>query len=460
MEPVTVKTICETIRGKLLQGRAETLVEGIATDSRTLKPGELFFALKGERLDGHTFLKEAFSRGAVGAVVSRKEEVLPKDKEKVLILVPDTLGALHTFAGAYRQKFSLLVVAVTGSSGKTTTKDLIAAALKAYGLVLKTPGNFNNEIGLPLTLLACQGSHRVAVLEMGMRGEGEIRALCRLAQPRYGVITNIGTAHYARLGSQEAIARAKGELLTALPPTGAAFLNGDDPWCRKLALSCPAPVFFYGLCPPQEVLGFNLRPEGRKGTYFVVEARGERGDFFIPLLGTANVRNALAAIAVGLELGLSLAEMAADLREPELSGGRLEMVPGINRSLLIDATYNANPEAVCASLEVLALVREKRAIAVLGEMQELGAQSLAAAREVGKEVVARAVDFLVTVGQGAKPIAEEAAAAGMPEANIFKFTTNRETQDFLSSFLRPGDVVLIKGSRGLHLEEISNALRA
>ncbi|MDN5346810.1 MAG: UDP-N-acetylmuramoyl-tripeptide--D-alanyl-D-alanine ligase [Clostridia bacterium] len=455
MLPLTVEDVCCGTRGRLLSGDGSLKIQGISTDTRTLKPGEVFFALKGPRFDGHDFLEIAAARGAAAAVISRRPEGAAPP---ALVLVPDTLQALQSLAAWYRGRFNLPVIGVTGSSGKTTTKDLIAAVLGRFGPVLKTPGNFNNEIGLPLTLLQLDKGYRVAVLEMAMRAPGEIAALCRLARPDIGVITNIGAAHLGRLGSKEAIARAKGELLAALPRTGLAVLNADDAWCRRLALSSPARVIFYGFSPEAEVRVRDVAASAGRDSKFGLEVGGRLWEVALPMPGRHNVLNAAAALAVAWGLGLDLDEAIPGLKEWPAEDLRQNFIAGPNGSLIFNDAYNANPDSMLAALRVLSELQGERRLAVLGDMLELGPEAARLHFEVGEAAAGLGLAYLITVGSLARELASGARAGGMPAERIACFDDHREAAARLRELLRPGDVVLVKGSRGMAMEKVLTAL--
>lgn len=432
-----------------MSGRGEQVITGVSTDSRTIQPGELFFALEGERFDGHDFVTAVWEKNAGGAVVARE---VPSVGDRVLIRVADTLRALQDWAAAYRRSFDLPVIGVTGSAGKTTTKDMVAAVCGVLGDVLKNQGNFNNEIGLPLTLLGLARHHRAAVLEMGMRGPGEIADLCCIARPQIGVITVIGPAHLERLGSVANIAQAKGELLESLPADGWAVLNSDDPWAGFLADRTRARRLFYGFQPGAQVRAVECRAAEERGMTFRVEATGEAEKFFIPWPGRHHVSDALAAIAVGWVLGLHLADMAPRLRDVSLSAMRGQELAGINGSLLINDTYNANPPAVQAALEALAAAWGRRKIAVLGDMLELGEAAPAAHQEAGHLASRLGIDVLVAVGELARHTAIGARKSWPRPAEVQWFATPADALPWLREQLRPGDVALFKASRAVRLE--------
>lgn len=455
MEPVSMAQAAAAMNGCLLQGSPEAEVSGISIDSRTAMPGQLFFALPGSRTDGHLHVGEAMDRGAA-AVISAQ---LPAAVDRPLIMVADTLQALQDLAGHYRRLFSAPVVAVTGSTGKTTTKDLIAGVLGTGFRVLKTEGNQNNEIGLPLTLLRLDRGCGAVVLELAMRGRGEIAALCRLSRPDIGVITNIGKTHMERLGSQREIAAAKGELLEALPPGGCAVLNGEDPWQRRLARRCKCEVIFYGRAGRYTVNARQITVQGLRGVEFLLHTPQGEAPVRLPLPGRHNVSNALAAAAVGHRLGLLPEQIAGGLEAASLTGMRLEIRQGIRGSTVIDDTYNASPASVRAALQLLAEAPGRgRAIVVLGDMYELGAGAAAEHRSVGEYAAELNLDHLSTVGELAREIALGARAAGLPGQRISVFADKPEAIAFMRDYVRSGDVILIKGSRGARMEEIVASL--
>ncbi|NLL19043.1 MAG: UDP-N-acetylmuramoyl-tripeptide--D-alanyl-D-alanine ligase [Clostridia bacterium] len=456
---MNLNTLSEALAEKQLFGNGQREITGYSIDSRTIEAGHLFFALPGEQVDGHRFVGEALAKGASGAVVSRLPQGLdPYLARAGLIVVPGVLQALQQLATAMRLKAGIPVVAVTGSNGKTTTKDLIAAVLGSQYSTLKTEGNFNNELGLPLTLLSLKESHRIAVLEMGMRGLGQIRELCRIARPDYGVITNIGTAHYELLGSQENIAKAKGELPHSLPDKGTAILNRDDPWCFRLGVELKQKrpdlsIIYYGFHQSAWVRATGLE-HLNTGVGFQVVWEGKSYQAYLPLPGAHNVQNALAAIAVGLINDISLKTCIDGLARVVVSEKRLAQVAGMNGSTIIDDTYNANPGSVVASLEVLASAAGKRKIAVLGTQRELGALAEKGHRNVGAKVADLEIDLLLTVGVEAQWMADEALRQGMEAKQVYSLNNNQEAIQMLQQLLRPGDVVLVKGSRALAMEEI------
>ncbi|KYH32596.1 UDP-N-acetylmuramoyl-tripeptide--D-alanyl-D-alanine ligase [Neomoorella mulderi] len=447
--------ICAAVQGRLVGGEGTTPVRGVSTDSRSIKPGMLFIALKGERFDGHDFIGMALAGGAAAAIGEHfpPEIVAGRQPEQALIQVDDTLLALQRLAAYHRQKnFTGPLIAVTGSSGKTTTKNLVAAVLSTGMKVLKTPGNFNNEIGLPLTLLGLSPEHEAAVVEMAMRGPGEITALCAIARPTMGIITNIGTAHLERLGSVANIAAAKGELLASLPPGGVAILNGDDEWCRKLAATCPCRVIFYGIKSEADVMARDITALGAQGTTFTAVFPEAEVRLQIPVPGLHNVYDTLAALAAGYTLSLAPGTMTAGLKNWPAENLRQELRPGPGGCLVFNDAYNANPESMQAALQVLATLPGRK-VAVLGDMRELGPAAPALHREIGRFAAGTGLFRLVTVGELAREIAAGAIAAGMPPGQVFSCASHREAAGHLRD-LGAGDVVLFKGSRLAGMEQV------
>ncbi|MBO8168064.1 MAG: UDP-N-acetylmuramoyl-tripeptide--D-alanyl-D-alanine ligase [Thermoanaerobacteraceae bacterium] len=444
--------IARYVNGRLY-GKEDVHVGGISIDTRTLNAGDLFFALRGER-DGHDFLSNAYEKGASGAVVSRLHQDLPLPQ----IVVADTLAALQILAKKHRLKFNIPVVAITGSNGKTTTKDMVAAVLSTQYQTLKNYGNFNNEIGLPLTLLKLNHSHQAVVVEMAMRGRGQIAQLVEIARPDFGIITNIGSTHIELLGSIKNIAEAKGELLEGLPYTGVAILNGDDSWCRRLGKKFTGETIYYGLEAGNDVRAVNIEQKGWE-THFTVHGLGDNSlRYELPLPGLHNVQNALAALTVGYRLGISPVLLRQGLQNVSLSAMRLEVGTGINGSRIINDAYNANPASMAASLQILKEIAAGRAIAVLGDMFELGDYAEQGHREIGRKVADLGVDYLVTVGDLASLIGKEAVVRGMADWRVWHYENMEEAAKALKELLRENDTVLIKGSRGMEMEKIADRL--
>jgi UDP-N-acetylmuramoyl-tripeptide--D-alanyl-D-alanine ligase len=426
-------------------------VTGYSIDSRTVGAGELFFAVRGERLDGHDFVADALARGAVGAVVSRARVAsLPDDVLAApLLIAQDPLIALQTLATHVRRRWGRTVVAITGSAGKTTTKEAVAAALGAKFNVLKSHGNLNNNFGLPLQLLRLTQQHEIAVVEMGMNHLGEIAALARIAAPDWGVVTNVGNAHIENFSDGQAgIARAKFELVAALPPNGVAFLNCVDPYVSQFGRDFPGRVVYFGEgpCANPQILSAT---ENLAGLHVQFRAGERQGHFTLQLLGAHNASNAIAGLAVALEAGVDL-DAAVTALESLTAGDNRGQVIELGGAVLLNDSYNSNPEALRSMMRTLAArPAVARRILVAGEMLELGEHSAALHAECGRDAAHVGVDLVAAVGGMAKHLATAACAAGV--AAVF-LPDALAAGNWLTNNLRPGDVVLVKGSRGVHLE--------
>jgi UDP-N-acetylmuramoyl-tripeptide--D-alanyl-D-alanine ligase len=447
------------------------IITDVVLDSRLAIPGALFVALPGERVDGHQFVSVAFGKGAIAALVQREmgddyqfldlrepitAEQVAALQVPVCLRVDDTLKAMQTLAAWWRKRLAVRVIGVTGSVGKTTTKELIAAVLSTRYRTFKSEGNYNNEIGLPLMLLKLTEAHERAVLEMGFYTLGEINFLCQLAQPHVGVVNNVYAVHLERAGSMEAIAQGKGELVEALPPAphGVAVLNADDALVLGMRSRTRARVFTYGLDPAADVWADQIESLGLSGIHFRLHHRHETLHVKVPLLGQHSVHTALRAAAVGLLEGLTWQEIIGGLQQAAMGATQLRLmaVKGPGGALILDDTYNASPESVIAALNLLQDL-EGRRIAVLGDMLELGAQEVIGHRLVGLR--AREVaQVLVTVGPRATLIAEAARAAGMKPETVVELRTTEEAINYLRGRIGEGDVILLKGSRGMRLDKI------
>ena len=455
----------------ILTGAAGIPVSGCVLDSRKARGGEMFFALPGEHADGFDFIENAWKNGAALAIAAEsrfaQSERKPLPPEgKALLLVASVENALQKLAGAWRGEIGAKVIGVTGSNGKTTTKDMTAAVLAQSYRVYRSEENHNNELGLPLTILNAPAQTEVLVLEMGMRGLGQIAALCETARPDVGIITNIGTAHLELLLTQERIAQAKWELIESLPADGTGIINGEDCFSAGKAKQDSGRSFcFYGLegkYERPELRGWNLRPWGSFGTEFEVSRGEESAVANLPLPGEHNVLNALAALAAGRVLGVSLEEGCRGLSALELSKMRLEVRKGLMDSTLINDVYNANPASVRASLRVLKeRAGKNKTAAVLGDMYELGDSRETEHIQLGAFLAGLEIDYLITVGELAEKIAWGARKAGYPETLLVVTGSLEEAalraREFLTA-CAPGTWVLLKGSRGMKMEEITTRL--
>ena len=444
----------------------ETLFRSVVIDSRQAAPGALFFALPGTTTDGHRFIAQAAANGATFAVVgndwiaaSANDAANPPPLS--VIAVPDTLAALHDLAAYWRGIYDIPVIGVTGSVGKTGTKELIATVLAARYRVLKTPGNLNAITSMPLALLDLTPDIEVAVLEMALYDPGDIATMARIARPHIGVVTNVGMSHVERLGSQEAIARNKGDLVAALPEDGVAVLNGDDPLVRAMRERARARVVTYGVDEGNDIRATDVESSGLAGIGFRLWLPGSGpARVRLPLLGRHSVHTALAATAVARAMGLALEEILTGL-EGEQTQLRLYTVPGPHGSTLIDDTYNSSPHSSLAALNLLADLDAARRVAVFADMLELGAYEVEGHTLVGERAAA-VLDRLYTYGRRARVIANAAIGAGMPPERVAAFSPDGrdELVARLRAELRGGDVVLIKGSRGMRMEDLVAALRA
>lgn len=448
--------IAEACEGKMLQGNPDQRITGFAIDSRELKPGELFVPFRGEKTDGHLYIQDAISHGASGSLLEKGSGYLPPVGDDVLLIeVEDSLSALQQIATWYRKQFASTVIGITGSSGKTTTKDYTAGVLASRFNVLKTEGNLNNEIGLPLTLLKMETNHQVAVLEMGMSAPGEIYRLCEIANPSIGVITNIGEAHIELLGSLDAIEKAKGELLDYLGSGGVAVLNGDDPRLLKLGERYPGKVYYYGF-NQGDIKGLELSQRGEMSFFRVRFPDKSEGWCKAPLPGRESVSDALAALTVGYILGLSLPEMQKGLESSQTSAGRLQVYNNSDGLVVIDDSYNANPSSVKAAIDVLFELGGRNTVAVLGDMLELGFASREAHQEIGRYLAESGVTYFIALGEQMQIAASEALAAGM---TVYAYQTHEDALCRLSKLpLDRGWHILIKGSRGMHMDQIVASL--
>ena len=438
---------------------APTLIfESVSTSSNQIAPGALFVALRGERHDGHSFVGEALQRGALGAIV---EYVPAGVSPQHLVLVSDTLHALGDLAAWTRAQQSMKVVAITGSVGKTTTKEMIAAICEAAAPagarppVLRTEGNFNNLIGLPLTLLRARGDEAVAVLEMGMNRPGEIARLTEIARPDYAVITNVGPAHIERLGSIAGVAAAKGELFAGLSPSAVIAVNADDEWIGRLAMPFAGRKVFFG--QGGEVQARSVADFGSDGVAFDLVVNDRVVKTRLPLIGLHNVSNALAAAAIGHAMDIDIDVIARGLGRTMAVAGRMQIIRLRNGVTLIDDAYNANPSSVEAAL--MALRRfSGRPVVVLGEMWELGDEARRAHHTVGERAAALGVQQLFLLGARAAEMAAGARCGGMPAEAIHVCGSHAEVAEAVVARWQPGDTVLVKGSHGMRMEEVVRLL--
>jgi UDP-N-acetylmuramoyl-tripeptide--D-alanyl-D-alanine ligase len=446
--------------GELLAGDADARFEGVSIDTRSLEPGQLFVAIAGPNHDGHSYLEAAAAAGARGLMVERgraSPESLPNPL--AIVSVDDTTRALGALAAGHRSQFDGPLVAITGSNGKTTTKEMCAAILQIGAPTLKNRGNLNNQFGLPLTLLARKAKHRRVVVELGMNHRGEIAELARIARPGVGVVTNVGSAHVEFLGSREAIAEEKGDLLAALPPDGVAVVNADDDWADALAARSPARVVRFGLSNRAEVRAADVRAQDGS-VAFTLEAPEGRTGVEVAGLGDTAVINALCAAAAALAADAELMEVREGLATFRPVGGRLERRELPGGIVLIDDSYNANPQSMEVALRLLAGCGGGRRLAVLGDMGELGGEADKAHRETGRLAASLGIDLLVAVGERAELVAAGAREAGMSAERISVAGSSDEAGAPVRELARRGDCVLVKGSRAMQMERVSRHLEA
>ena len=453
--------------------QAATLITEAVIDSRQTIPGFIFVAIPGEKVDGHDFVEQAFRRGASFALIQREVDASFRTLDlraisstesyqgvdfsiPLCLRVDNTVAVLQQVARFWRRKLDLRVIGITGSVGKSTTKEMVAEVLSTRYHTLKSPGNLNNEIGLPLTMLRLSPGYQHAVLEMGFYVPGEIAFLCDIAQPQVGVVTNVGTVHAERAGSQEAIARGKAELVQALHPApdGVAILNFDDPWVRQMEEKTKARVFFYGLSPEAHLWADQVEGLGLDGIRFRMHYQGESLTVKIPLIGRHSVHTALRASAVGLAEGMNWQEIIEGLSQGHMQL-RLAAVRSENGALLLDDSYNASPESMLAALNLLDEL-DGRKVAVLGDMLELGPYERGGHEMVGLRA-AQVADVLLTLGERAHIIAEAARRTGKNK-NIVEFDEAEPLIEWLAGNLTQKDVVLIKGSHGLRMDRITSSL--
>jgi UDP-N-acetylmuramoyl-tripeptide--D-alanyl-D-alanine ligase len=456
MEFRSLKYVAEACSGDLLKGSPEAMVSRVGTDSRRAAAGELFFALAGERFDGHDFLAEVAHKGVVAVVADRKR--VPENLSCGVIGVDNPRQALGGLAERYRADFNLPVIAVAGSNGKTTTKELIAAVLRQKLNTLWSEASFNNDIGVPVTLLRLESKHEAAVLEVGTNHPGELAPLLRMVQPRFGVITNIGREHLEFFGDLAGVAEEEGRLAELLPPTGKLFLNGDDEWSGRLAERARAKVVRVGLEESNDWRGSRLEMDA-SGSRFWVDAPhpGFTGEYRINLLGNHQVVNGLFALALGAELGLSRVNIQQGLTECKPSKMRLQTWIW-NEVCVLDDAYNANADSMLAALRTLRQMPcMGRRVAVLGDMAELGEQSQSAHEEVGRRSAELGVDQLFAVGKMAAVMASAARAAGLK--SVREFADPMAASDAVKRYLKAGDVMLLKASRATQLEKLAEALK-
>lgn len=460
MNKLTVKDIIKACNAKLLCGDGDTEISSFSKDTRTIKPEDIYVGIKGENFDGNKFCKQALDLGAIGCITDGDvdESILQEYKSKIIIQVEDSVCALQNLANYRRRQYNIPVVAVTGSVGKTSTKDIIASVVSKKYEVLKTQGNLNNQIGLPLTLLNLK-DHTAVVVELGMEHAGEIRNLSKTAEPTLAVITNIGTSHIGNLGSRENILKAKLEILEGLSPNGKLIINNDNDLLHK----------YYEENKSDKIITFgideksSLSPEdivyNKDDSSFKVKINNETFDIKVPVSGKPFVYNSLAAILIGLQLNIPILDIIDGIQGFELTKNRMEIHHTKNNVTIINDTYNASYDSMKAGLEYLGKHVNQRKIAVLGDMLALGDFSKKLHEDVATEVVKNDIDILITVGKEANHIYKKALELGFDANNAFWFDNNLSAITKIKSILTPNDVVFLKASHGMNFIEIVNNIK-
>ena len=452
----TLTQVMQATNAVLKKITSASIFGGVTTDTRKVEEGMLFVALKGEKFDGHDFIAEAAKKGAIGAIVNKDYDVSRlEDVEIDILAVNDTLKAYQDLAKLWRSKFSIPVIGITGSNGKTTTKDLTAAVLSGKWNVLKTQANFNNEIGLPMTLLQLNKSYDVAVVEMGMRGLGQIKLLTDIAKPTIGVITNVGETHMELLGSIENIAKAKSEMAQAIEIDGEVVLNADDEHVAKMHEVTKARPIYFGINHAADVKAFNVKTVGEGKTEFDAFIGENMAHFTLNMLGIHNVYNCLAALAVGYACGLTIEEMQKGLASFKPTAMRFEYKKVGDFNVINDA-YNASPMSTKAALSNLAKVTDGRKILVMGDMFELGSVEVKAHEDIAVQAKEAGVSIIVTRGTLTQNTARKAREIGIPE--VYECANHEEAVATLKKVLQKDDTVLFKGSHGMHMEKIIELL--
>lgn len=452
MKNMTLANIAQACGGVLWGGEGnQTEASCVVIDSRKVEAGGIFIATKGERVDGHDFILQVAKRGALGVVCEKK----PENCDIPYILVEDSFLALKKIAEYYRQQLSVKVVGITGSVGKTSTKEFIAGVISRKYSVLKTQGNFNNEVGLPLTVLSIREEHQVAVLEMGISDFGEMHRLSKIARPDICVITNIGQCHLENLGSREGILKAKSEIFDFMNPEGDIFVNGDDDMLVGAKLKTAKKPVHFGMDPLNEVYASDVMNKGLLGSSAVIHMGNYVFPVEIPLPGGHMVYNALAAAAVGNCLGLTKEEIKSGIAAVEAVGGRSHVIALPSRTI-IDDCYNANPVSMKAAIDLLTMALGRK-VAILGDMFELGANEKELHGEIGAYAAEKKVDVLICVGSLSKNMYD--AACKVTTGEVFYFETRDEMMDMIWGLLKPGDNILVKASHGMHFEKVVETLQ-
>ena len=455
MIEMKVEECLRAIGGKNSSGVGDEFFRGVSIDSRTLKKGELFVCIQGDRFDGHNFIKEAQDKQAAAIVLSEESEMgRVRGKTPVVIRVKNTLKALQELALFYRKKMPVKVIGITGTNGKSTTKEMTAAITEKKFKTIKTKGNLNNHIGLPLNIFDLSKTDEIAVMEMGMSAAGEIKRLAEIAKPEIGVVTNISEGHLVHLKTLKKVQAAKGELFDSLSEKETAIVNADDPLVLELAKSVRAKVITYGIYKGADIKAENICPMDREGFKLSVNFSGKNIPMCIPFLGECNIYNALAAIATSWSLGIAPDDIKQGLMAAKLLANRFEVSEHRGVTIINDS-YNANPRSMKEALKILAKYKCKgRRFFIVGEMLELGDLSKPAHKALGVDVAKYSIDYLVTVGDFSSHVAKSAVASGMNKKNTAIASGHECAVAFIKKHSRSGDCLLVKGSRGSKMEEV------
>lgn len=457
MKDIFVKDIIRECNGKLICGDLNTICEDYCRDSRIVKPGDVYLGIKGENFNGSDFYIEALKNGAIGCILQDTaitDEEKEKYRDKFIIIVNNVVEAIQKLAAYKRSLYNMPVIGVTGSVGKTSTKDIIASIMSRKYKTLKTEGNYNNEIGLPLTVLKLK-DHEAMVLEMGMSSLGEISLLTKIAKPTTAVITIIGSSHIGELGSRENILKAKLEILEGLDSKGSLIINNDNDllhsWNESNTDSHKH--ITYGIENKSELMAQNIKVE-KESSSFEIIYKHKTYNVIVPVGGQHFIYNSLCAICVGLEYGIDIEEIIKGISKFELTKRRMEIIKNSNDITIINDSYNASYESMKVAIEYLSKVEANKKIAVLGDVLELGEFSKLMHEKIGEEVVKNNIDILVTVGEEAKNTSNKALELGMNKERIYHFNNNDEASDLVKQMAKPGDMVLVKASNGMHFDEI------
>lgn len=462
---LSLEELTKVIKGKIISGNPGSIIRSISIDSRTLNKGDFFIPLHGEKCDGHQFIEEALSKGAIGCLTSMGENKFNFKREiylnKIIILVENTQEALEEMAKYVRKISGYEVVAITGSIGKTVTREIIRSVLKQKFKVGCAPENYNNEIGVPLTILSYNDDIQILILELAMRGLNQIARLTKICKPKIGIMTLINNTHIELLGSVENIVKAKSELIKAIPEDGVTILCRDDKWYTLFSSISNSKVVNYGLGNDSQVSAKDIILDEMAKPRFKLCFKNKQVDISLPITGDQYVLNSLAAAAVGISYGMDLNQIKKGLESVKSFKMRMQIEEGKKNILLINDSYNANSTSMKAAIKILSYLKKRRkgrSIAILGDMLELGKFSEISHMDIGKFIVKQNVDLLLTRGENAKIISQTALSKGMSKDQIYQFSSNEEIKENILNLIKPKDIVLVKASRAMVFDEIADFL--